>query len=123
MSVITARAVSGIPSALMGVSRAASAYTITATTAEGRAVYSMCRMWVYSGAPAPIAQILVESDSGESLSPRYAPETTAPAVAAIGAPSAAAVPIRATPIVPAEPQEVPVNSDISAVARNAVSSR
>ena len=42
-------------------------------------------------------------------------------MAAIGAPSAAAVPISATPIVPADPHEVPVARDISAVARNAVS--
>ena len=42
---------------------------------------------------------------------------------ASGAPTAAAVPSKATPIVPADPQDVPVNDDISAVARNAVSAR
>jgi hypothetical protein len=47
----------------------------------------------------------------------------APAVTASGASSATAMPISATPIVPAEPQEVPVQVDISAVARKAVSAR
>src|SRR5690606_28161543 len=81
----------------------------------------MCRMCAYSGASAPIAQMFVESDSGDILSPRYAPATTAPAVAPSGASSAAAVPISATPIVPADPHDVPVASDIADVARNAVS--
>ena len=70
-----------------------------------------------------MAAMLVESESGDILSPKYAPDTTAPAVAASGASSAMAVPINATPMVPADPHEVPVAIDIAAVARNAVSTR
>ena len=67
--------------------------------------------------------MLVESDSGDILSPKYAPETTAPAVAARGTSTAAAAPISATPSVPAEPHEVPVQIDITAVIRNAVTTK
>ena len=91
----------------------------SATVLVRPAVYTMLRIWSYKFALAPIAQILVESDSGDSLSPKYAPETTAPAVAANGASIAPATPINATPMVPAEAQDEPV-SDMTAVTRNAV---
>jgi hypothetical protein len=57
------------------------------------------------------------------LSPKYAPETTAPAVIGSDAPMATAMPMSATPIVPADPHGVPVASDITHVARNAVTIR
>ena len=48
------------------------------------------------------------SDSGESLSPRYAPEMTAPAVIAGETSSSVAMPTRPTPIVPAVVHELPM---------------
>ena len=38
-----------------------------------------------NGAYAAIAQMFVESESGDILSPKYAPETTAPATTGSGA--------------------------------------
>ena len=55
---------------------------------------------------------LVVSDSGESLSPKYAPDMTAPAVGPTGIPSPAPIPISASPMVPIVPQDVPVASDV-----------
>ena len=52
---------------------------------------------------------IVVSDSGESLSPRYAPEMTAPAVIAGDTPSMVAMPMRPTPIVPAVVHELPID--------------
>ena len=57
------------------------------------------------------------------MSPKYAPDTMAPATIGRGAPIPAATPIRATPIVPAEPQDVPVHTDTNAVTRNEVTTR
>lgn len=55
------------------------------------------------------------------MSPRYAPEMTAPAVMAVDTPSISAMPIRPTPIVPAVVQELPIDRattpQISAEAR------
>ena len=62
----------------------------------------------------------VVSESGDILSPKYAPDTTAPATIGSGAPSPEAIPIKATPMVPAEPHDVPVQMDTIAVTRNAV---
>ena len=63
----------------------------------------------------------VVSDNGDNLSPKYAPETIAPAVAGNEAPSPVAIPIKATPTVPADPQEVPVTIEMIAETINAIS--
>ena len=57
------------------------------------------------------------------MSPKYAPETTAPATNARFTSIPIATPIKATPIVPAEPHDVPVRTDTIAVSKNAVSAR
>ncbi len=51
---------------------------------------------------------MVVSDSGVILSPKYAPEMTAPAVMACEAPMAADMPTKATPRVAAVVHELPV---------------
>lgn len=65
--------------------------------------------------PAAMALMFVVSDSGDILSP----ETTAPAVTARETSIAAATPMRATPMVPAEPHEVPVKVETTAVVAKA----
>ena len=54
------------------------------------------------------------SDSGETLSPKKAPETTAPAVQYIGMSKPAPMPISARPTVPTVPHEVPSETDTTA---------
>ncbi len=51
---------------------------------------------------------LVVSENGESLSPKYAPDTMAPAAIPEGTPNVVPIPISATPTVPAVDQELPV---------------
>ena len=80
-------------------------------------------MWVKRSTPVASAAIFVVSDKGESLSPKYAPATTAPATIGRFAPMPTATPMKATPIVPAEPQDVPVHSDTIAVTTSAMSAR
>lgn len=53
---------------------------------------------------------MVVSERGEHLSPRYAPEITAPAVMAGDTPSMTAMPTSPTPMVPAVVQELPMLS-------------
>lgn len=55
----------------------------------------------------------VVSDRGESLSPRYAPEITAPAVMAVETPSSPATPTSPTPMVPAVVHELPIDIAIT----------
>ena len=62
---------------------------------------------------------LVESDNGDNLSPKYAPETTAPAAIGKERFKPMATPIKATPTVPAEPQDVPVQVEVIAVSKKA----
>ena len=50
---------------------------------------------------------------GESLSPKKAPETTAPAIMGAGMDMLMPMPIRARPTVPALPQEVPVAREVT----------
>jgi hypothetical protein len=57
---------------------------------------------------------MVVSDSGVILSPKYAPQITAPAAAAVDKPIAEAMPTKATPSVPAVVHELPVTSPTSA---------
>ena len=71
----------------------------------------MCLMWSNSVAPAIAGAKFVVSDNGDILSPKYAPEITAPAVISGGNPNAVPTPIRATPMEPAVDQEEPVAKD------------
>ena len=61
--------------------------------------------------PATADAIFVVSDSGDILSPKYAPEITAPAAIPVGIPRPSPIPISAIPTVPAVPHEVPVESE------------
>ena len=54
---------------------------------------------------------MVESDRGDSLSPKYAPEMMAPAVMAGGMPRPAPTPYSAMPTVPTVDQEEPVDME------------
>ncbi len=71
----------------------------------------MCLMWGKSELPAMAGARFVVSERGESLSPKQAPETTAPATMPAGIPKPMPMPVRAIPTVPAVPQEVPVARD------------
>ena len=53
---------------------------------------------------------LVVSESGDILSPKYAPEMTAPAVIGAERPMIWAMPINARPIVPAVVHELPIET-------------
>ena len=57
---------------------------------------------------------LVVSDKGESLSPKYAPEITAPATIPIGIPNTFPMPINAIPTVADVVQLLPVAKEIIA---------
>lgn len=63
--------------------------------------------------------MIVVSESGESLSPRYAPEITAPAVIAGETPCITAMPTRPTPMVPAVVHELPMDIAMTAQMRAA----
>lgn len=54
---------------------------------------------------------IVVSDMGDILSPKNAPQITAPAVIADGIPKLFPIPIIATPAVPIVPLEVPQNRE------------
>ena len=66
---------------------------------------------------------MVVSESGDSLSPNTAPLMTAPAAISSGTPKAIAIPMMATPAVPALPKDVPVNVEITAVTKKAVTNK
>ena len=64
--------------------------------------------------PAIAAAKFVVSDKGDILSPKYAPEITAPAVIPRGMPIALPIPIKAIPTVADVVQELPVAIEIMA---------
>ena len=70
--------------------------------------------WSITSISAIAADRTQLSDKGDSLSPKYAPDRTAPAVIGAGIPSAAPIPIIAIPEVPTVPQDVPVAIDVIA---------
>ena len=74
----------------------------------------MWRTWSNSLVPATPAARLVLSERGESLSPKEAPVTTAPAAMAGGIPKPAAMPMAAAPMVPAVVQALPVDTAMMA---------
>ena len=67
--------------------------------------------------PAIAGARFVVSERGLILSPKYAPDKTAPAVIGAGIPRPLAMPIRAMPIVPAVPQLVPVAREVIEVIK------
>ena len=77
----------------------------------GTVVHNIYRIWVIKSVPAIAAAKLVVSESGDNLSPKYAPEIIAPAVIACGASSAVPIPISATPTVATVDQELPVATE------------
>jgi hypothetical protein len=89
----------------------------------GPAVQTMFRTWRPTVSPRPTSfgTRIVVSESGVILSPKYAPQITAPAAAFGESPITRAIPTKATPIVPAVVQELPVTrpttAQITAVAR------
>ncbi|MFM1942660.1 MAG: hypothetical protein RI897_1642 [Verrucomicrobiota bacterium] len=68
----------------------------------------MCRMCVNKSVPATPGARLVVSDNGDILSPKYAPETIAPATIGNGTPNPRPTPIKAIPTVPTVPHDDPV---------------
>ena len=54
---------------------------------------------------------MVESDKGDSLSPRTEPEIAAPATMEMGIPILTPMLTQATPMVPAVPREVPMQRE------------
>ena len=82
----------------------------------GPAVQSMLRMCfaVVSPRPTSFGTRIVVSDSGDILSPKYAPQITEPAAAACESPITFAIPTKATPSVPAVVHELPVTMPTSA---------
>ena len=83
----------------------------------------MCLICLNRDAPAIAGARLVVSDSGDILSPKYAPDTIAPAVIAGGNPNAAPTPISATPMEPAVDHEEPVARDTMLHSRQAVTKK
>jgi hypothetical protein len=66
---------------------------------------------------------LVVSESGDNLSPKYAPEITAAATKGAGKPMPTPVAINARPMVAIEVKEVPVEIDTTAVTKAAVGTK
>jgi len=75
-------------------------------------------IWSNKSASATPAARFVESESGDILSPKIAPETTAPAVIAAGMPNPYPMPMNATPKVAPVVHELPVATDEMAQIRH-----
>lgn len=78
---------------------------------DGMVVNSKYRMCEKIGLPVTDAAKTVVSESGETLSPKYAPEMIAPAIQPVSKPCASPIPIKAIPIVAMVVQELPVITD------------
>src|SRR5699024_740050 len=87
--------------------------TISVQIYAGPVVIIMYLMCSIMGVLVSAAMRLVESESSDSLSPKYAPETTAPAVIAGGIPRPDPTAIKATPTEPMVPHEVPVAREVT----------
>ena len=83
-------------------------YRTRQITVAGTVVYIMEPMWSYRGVPDISAATLVVSDRGDILSPKKAPEQTAPAISGAEMPILVPTPNKAKPMVAIEPKEVPV---------------
>ena len=77
-------------------------------------VYHMDFMWVNNGTSQEEEASSVVSERGLILSPKKAPEITAPAAMATGIPSPSAMPQRTTPMVLMAPQLVPAHTAMNA---------
>src|SRR5690606_22761570 len=84
--------------------------TIAAITNAGTDVQTWRLMCSRTSTPTTCEARIVVSESGDVLSPRYAPETTAPAVISGETPRATAMPTNPTPTVPAVVHELPMHS-------------
>ena len=93
---------------------------ISAITKLGPVVHTICRICENKSVPAIAGAKFVVSDNGDILSPKYAPEIIAPAVTAGESPKPVAIPIRATPNVPATVHELPILSEAMAQITQAV---
>jgi len=85
-------------------------------------------MCVYRSVLVTPAARFVVSESGDCLSPAYAPERTAPTVIGAGTPSPAPMPTKATPRVPTVVHEEPMANattaaTTAAAGRNVVGER
>ena len=72
----------------------------------------MYLIWVNKSVPAIAGARFVVSDRGDILSPKYAPETTAPATIPRFNPIASPIPTRAIPTVADVVHEIPVAREI-----------
>ena len=87
---------------------------IKAISRLGPVVQIICLICENKSVPAIAGAKLVVSDKGDILSPKYAPEITAPAVILGDRPRPVAIPINATPNVPATVHELPIlNAEIA----------
>src|SRR3546814_14531249 len=84
-----------------------------AISMAGTVVGIMFLMCENRSTPVTAGARFVVSESGDTLSPKNAPDTTAPAVQYIGMPTPAPIPIRDSPTVPTVPHDVPRASDTS----------
>ena len=80
----------------------------------GTVVRVMYLIWVNKSPPAIAGARFVVSLKGDSLSPKYAPEITAPAIIPEGKPKALPMPIKAIPTVADVVQLLPVAKEIIA---------
>ena len=71
-------------------------------------------MWSNKFTSQTAAAILVVSDNGDILSPKYAPDIIAPATIPVGIPIAVPIPKNAIPTVAIVLHELPVANDIIA---------
>lgn len=71
-------------------------------------------MCVNSGVSVTDEARMVVSESGDTLSPKYAPDTMAPAIQPSSNPCALPMPIRAMPMVAIVVHELPVMTDTTA---------
>ena len=89
-------------------------------TRPGIVSHSMWRMWSKSPSPTIAGATLVVSDSGESLSPKNAPEMTAPATTGSGTPMPPPMAMNARPTVAMDVNELPRTREMKAVTRQAI---
>ncbi|MPN51770.1 hypothetical protein SDC9_199419 [bioreactor metagenome] len=80
-------------------------------------------MWSNNVDPAIAGARFVVSDKGDILSPKYAPDTIQPAANGTDTPRPEAIPISATPTVPAVVQELPVAKATILHKNNAVTKK
>ena len=105
-----ARAASVLISASGSATRPSRKNSTRLIPSAGPAVQTMFRTCCPTVRPPPTSRgtRIVVSDSGVILSPKYAPQMTAPAATASSSPRTLLMPTNATPRVPAVVHELPV---------------